>query len=99
MFHGLGMQELLGRRHDLGRQQQLLRAGVLVPLRLDDDVPGAKSHRVPNHLLVAAIEQAQRNQQQGQTQTQGQRRQQGPAGIAPEIAPPDLHQQENTHHR
>ena len=97
-LHGPGMQELLGRGHDPVRQQQLLGGGVLVPLRLNDDMPGAESHTVANHLLVAAIEQAQRDQQQGQTQAKGQRRQQGSAGIAPEIAPPDLHQQENTHH-
>jgi hypothetical protein len=99
MFHGLGMQKLLGRRHDPGRKQEFLRAGVLIPLRLDDYVPGAESHSVTNHFLVEAIEQAQRDQQQGKTQTQGQRSQQGTSGIAPEIAPPDFHQKENTRHR
>jgi hypothetical protein len=71
----------------------------LISLGLDDDVPGAESHPVPHHLLVAAIEQSQRNQHEGETQTQRERGQQRSAGAAPKIAPPDLHQQESAHYR
>ena len=54
--HGLSLHERFGRRSDAGRKQQLLRAGVLVSLPLNDDMPCAKSHRRTDHLLVATIE-------------------------------------------
>jgi hypothetical protein len=62
MLHGLRFQELADRQYYLGRKQQLLRAGVLKSLGLDDYMSRAKPHSVRNRLLVATIEQAQRDQ-------------------------------------
>ena len=56
---------------------------MLVALRLND-LTGAQPHRIGNNLLSAAIEQAQGNQQQGQTQASAVN------SVPLVIAPPDL---------
>jgi hypothetical protein len=57
-----------------------------------------KPHPIGNRLLVPAIEQTERDQQQRKTQTQGEGRQQSTSRIAPQIAPANFHQPENACH-
>jgi len=98
MLHVFAAEVLRGRGHDFGREQQFLGSCVLVTTRLDDDVAGADSHPIADHLLVAAVEQAQGNQYKGQPRPQREGRQQGSARTAPEIAPSDLCQYQNPSH-
>ena len=65
------VQHLLGRRDQRGREQQLLRAGFLIPFSLDDHMPATEPHAVSDHLFVTAIIQTNGDEQQSKTQPQG----------------------------
>ena len=71
-FISRGLQKRFDPGYHLGRKQQLVRARLLISLRLYHYMSWTKPHAVGNRLLVPAIEQTQRDQQQRETQTQRQ---------------------------